>query len=207
MTTVGTSSALRGYEPSFFHSLADFHDSRSELHRSRDTIAALGSIICKYGYQDVVGVTLLHKHFEIEDDEVIVRRFVAADHALMRPEKTIQALDQAVPYLWGYSLGGDRPPGWYPLEFVEWPEARCAGFELLAYADAMLDEIAEELVAFGLHDLFGLAGLFSRSRFVLDDGLTLVETTDEAARRLDLKVVRKEVVATLDTTQTLWTFS
>ncbi len=207
MNTVDTSSVLRSYEPAVFHDLADFHDSRSDLVRSGDAIAALGSIICKYGFEDIIGVTLLHKHFEIVGDEVIVRRFISDGHASMTPEKATRALARTVPYLWRYSRGGDRTPGWYPLEFVEWPEPRCAGLELLTYADAMLDEIGEELVSLGLQDIFGIAGLFSRSRFSLDDDLTLVETTDEAARRLDLKVVRKEVVATLDTTQTLWTFS
>jgi hypothetical protein len=47
-------------------------------------VTELGDVICHYGLHDVVGVTLLHKHFEIADDEIVVDRPSAAAQSRRR---------------------------------------------------------------------------------------------------------------------------
>ncbi|MEM6972087.1 MAG: hypothetical protein AAF577_04705 [Pseudomonadota bacterium] len=201
------SPLLKAYDPEIFDQLNDFPEAKLKLRESTLARDALGSVICKYGFEDVIAVNLLHKHFDIGADEIVLRRFESDRHATMRPCRRVEVADTAVPYLWAFADGRDGR-GWYPLEFLHWPGGACADVALLCFSDGMLEELGEEVIASGMADTFGIAGLFSRHSFVLGSGTTLLETTDEATRTLDLRVVTQETLSSsADTTQTLWIYS
>jgi hypothetical protein len=101
--------------------------------------------------------------------------------------------------------------GFYPLEFVAIPddawrkEALCT-IEDMNRKEGFLETLASKLVDLDLVELFGIAALFSRKPFELDDDTSLLETTDESNRVLTLRLEKKTEIRSSDTTQTLWTF-
>jgi hypothetical protein len=62
------------YDPNVFDSLPDFFVARDDLDRLQKRIASLGEIVCSHGLHDVLGIALLHKHFDIFHQERIVRK-------------------------------------------------------------------------------------------------------------------------------------
>jgi hypothetical protein len=200
------SASLRDYDPAVFSALPDFPFARARLAEAEGQIEEVGDIICKYGFHDIVGLNLLHKHFEISPDEIIVRHF-DADAAYMSPRAVTRCEQECVPYLWAYVPSGGNP-GWYPLEFVATEQVHNVGdLVLLQYADLMLDELGAKLVERGLETTFGIAALFSRTPLQPPPGHTLLETTDEAGRILTLRSAPEHEVRTADTTKTLWIFT
>lgn len=161
-------------------------------------------MICKHRFEDVIGINLLHKHYDIDDNEVVVRSF-HGNKALMRPRLRSEIEQSVVPYLWAYISNG-LSPGWYPVEYVELSPERCGGLELLKYASPLLLELGAKLCELGLQDLLGIAGLYSRDAFVVPQGYSLLETTNEPMRTLTLEPVPECHLRGLDTTQTLWIF-
>lgn len=135
---------LKPYDYKVFHQLPDFHIARDKMENYESKISILGGIICKYNFNDVVGITLLHKHYELAEEEVIVRRFVDDKTAYMRPEMLEDALPKCIPYLWAYSNIPTGHYGWYPLEFMEWSEKYCADLEIIRHSDGFFSSLAKK---------------------------------------------------------------
>lgn len=198
--------SLSEYDPKAYDSLPDFFVSRGRLADVEAQISLFGSFICKYRFEDIVGLNLMHQHFPIDHQEVLVRR-LDSEGATMRPELRSAHNDETlVPYLWMY-CNVDTAPSWHPVEFVttdHWPVAE---LEMLRYADALLEDLGEALISEGLADTFGLAGIHSRQGITLGADETLLENTDEENKILELRRVPIDSFEHSETTQTFWTFS
>lgn len=198
------------YDSDVFDSLSDFFVARDDLENMRTQIALLGQLICDHGLHDIVGVSLLHKHFEIHPTERIVRSFKDAKCAIMTPKIKDEA--ELFPYVWRFSAG-NKGCGFYPLEFCEYfdyRKRRIARAHLihLQQSTAFLSKFAEVLVNNNLDQIFGLSGLHARVQFDLQRGYTLLELTNERDRILTLeKKTQQDVQALEGTTQTLWCFT
>jgi hypothetical protein len=207
MATAAHDVVVRSYDATVFQGLNGFPIARAYLGHSRDYVTELGDVICHYGLHDVVGVTLLHKHFEIADDEIVVREFV--DNLSYMTPWNVDALPRVLPYLWKAEVDG-RHVRYFPLEFCEYPPEKQAEVERelnrLKGCTAFLAAFAATLDDLGLREIFGLAHLRSRDGLVLGNGETLLETTDEERRILTLRPARAQEVQGLDTTQTLWVY-
>jgi hypothetical protein len=195
------------YLPEMFDALPQFHLARDELEQHRRAIDEIGKIICAHGFEDVLGINLLHKHFELRSDEIIVRSFIDDSECRMRPEPLSAAESWAIPYLWRYAEL-DGAWSWRPLEFLAVNATLPVDYLMLSYASPLLRRIGEHLVSQRLQDTFGIAGLYSKQGFRQRKGLTTLETTDEANRVLTVKSVPTAAIDVLeDTTETLWVFS
>lgn len=207
MTTAVRDVDIRDYDPGVFQGLNDFSVARDYLGHSRDYVTELGDVICHYGLHEVVGVTLLHKHFEIAGDEMVVREFV--DNVSYMTPWNVTALLRVLPYLWKAQVDGGHAD-YFPLEFCAYPagiqEEAHRDLERLEGSAGFLAAFAAALDELGLREIFGLAHLRSRDGLILGDGETLLETTDEANRILTLRPAQAQEVEGLDTTQTLWTY-
>jgi hypothetical protein len=198
------------YDPGVFDSLPDFFVARDDLDRLHEKIASLGDIVCSHGLHDVLGITLLHKHFDISPRERIVRRFQNNKLAVMRPE--IGSDENLYAYVWCFGSGKDGR-GFYPLEFCAYDvfrQERLARAHLLHLekSKSFLRDFSNEIVGRDLHRTFGLAGLHARSLFHCDPGITLLELTDEQNRILTLETASEQHVKEIgNTTKTLWCFT
>ncbi|WP_214367836.1 hypothetical protein [Pseudonocardia sp. H11422] len=207
MTTAVRDAVVRDYDVGVFQRLNDFQIAKRHLDDDRDYVAELGDVICRHGLHDVVGVTLLHKHFEISDDELVVREFV--DNVSYMKPWNIEELPRLLPYLWKAEVTGGRAD-YFPLEFCEYPAQIRSEVEQdlqrLRDSSAFLAAFAAKLDELGLGEVFGLVHLRSRDGLVLAAGETLLETTDEERRILTLRPAQASDVEGLDTTQTLWIY-
>jgi hypothetical protein len=203
---------LTEYDASVFHDLHEFHIARAILKQLGQAVTSLGDFVCRYGLQDAVAANLLHKHFDITDDERVVREFVGRT-AYMKPRSASEAqqTDTAIlPYLWQYA-DGKYGFHFYPLEFATYYGAEIAyakaEIERVQQASDFLGEFASQLWKLGLEDVFGIALLASRRGITLVDGEAMLETTDVRNRVLTLEPVDETTLGEYDTTETLWTFS
>ena len=199
---------MKDYDADVFDRLSEFNVAREALEQHKQSIILFGDVICNHGLEKDVGISFLHKHFDISQDEILIRQFVG-NTAYMRP---LKAKDHkgAVPYLWKFdrSTSGE---GFYPLEFVEYEprdqqDARVQ-VEMIAQSHGFLSDMADKLIELGLTDVFGIVSLYSRKPFSLKDGETLLELTDKPRRTLTLEPALQSKVRTMDTTQTLWIFT
>ncbi|MHA6795533.1 hypothetical protein ACVGVM_18745 [Pseudonocardia bannensis] len=198
---------VRDYDVGVFQRLNNFQIAKGHLDGDRDYVTELGDVICHHGMHEVVGVTLLHKHFEIADDELVVREFV--DNVSYMKPWNVDTLPRLLPYLWKAEVTDERAD-YFPLEFCAYPpEIRPEAerdLQRLRGSSAFLAAFAAKLDELGLREVFGLAHLRSRDGLVLAEGETLLETTDEERRILTLRPARAAEVEGLDTTQTLWIY-
>jgi hypothetical protein len=208
MATAVLDAELRQYDAGVFQRLNEFHVARDRLEETQQSLAELGDVICLHNLHGRIGVSLLHKHFEISDDEVVVREFVQ-NVSYIKPW-AVNHLSSPVPYLWKAEITGRRAM-YYPIEFCDYPEHLQAearhDLEILNRSPAFLTAFANKLADLGRIEIFGLVSLRSRDGLILKPGETLLETTDEEHRILTLRPAQTSEVEGLDTTQTLWIFS
>jgi hypothetical protein len=199
---------IREYDPGVFQRLNEFHFAREHLAEKRESLAELGDVICLHGLHDRIGVSLLHKHFEIADNEILVREFVR-NVSYITPRE-VDRLSSPLPYLWKAEISGGRA-AYYPLEFCEYPDhvrpEAARDVDVLRGSPAFLTAFANTLADLGLIEIFGIMNLRSREGLILERGETLLETTDEERRVLTLRAARTSELVGLETTQTLWIYS
>jgi hypothetical protein len=194
------------YDRTTFNALNEFEDARERLAKERDKIPRLGDVICEYGLHDVLGVSLLHKHFPLFDGEQIVKRFDRDENmAVMYPTRqdpAHQAYMYAITERFGDSV-------YEPVEFF--PRSSVAD-ELPALADVVegeeefLRHFAETAVELGVSDLFGLTVRHLELLEYNDDNEMTVERTDHEKRLLTIAVEDRADVNPDTTTETLWVF-
>ncbi|MEG4111251.1 MULTISPECIES: glycerol-3-phosphate ABC transporter substrate-binding protein [unclassified Microcoleus] len=196
---------LTSYKPDVFDSLEHFFTARDLLEQAQDNMTELGAIIRSYGLQKQVGICLLHKHFDLADNERLVEEF-DGHNAYVKP--TAEYGD-AIPYMW--KVEKDRASGnwvWFPLEFVRVSEAVSAAIkrsEAVVNNSEFLNEIAGKLSDLGMTDMFGIS-ILHRDAIKVAEGEILVESTDDEARVLTLSSVPRQDVDRATLTQTLWQF-
>ncbi|HEV7933428.1 MAG TPA: hypothetical protein VGP70_14110 [Actinomadura sp.] len=207
MESAALDAEVRDYDVGVFQRLNEFGFARDRLEENRDSLHELGDLICLHGLHERIGVSLLHKHFEISDNELVVREFID-NVSYIRPWK-VDRQSSPSPYLWKAEINGERAI-YYPLEFCDYPdhlnnEVR-SDLEILKRSSAFLTQFANKLEEFGLIEIFGLMSLRSRDGLILQEGETLLETTDEERRILTLRPAQVSEIEGIDTTQTLWIY-
>ncbi|MBD2200859.1 MULTISPECIES: glycerol-3-phosphate ABC transporter substrate-binding protein [Calothrix] len=203
---------LTTYEPSIFDSLNKFSDAKQSLAQHKNTLGELGAVICKHGLQQKIGLTLLHKHFDLLPHERLIES-VGDNKIYINP---IAGVDEEaiIPYLWKFSseFSGENLAqniSYSPLEFQYKSTATTDNIEavqaLMANSN-FLEEIAMKLQNFGLEDVFGLS-ILHREAIAIAKGEILVETTDHEKRCLTLTAVNSNDVCKEELTETLWHFT
>lgn len=189
------------YEPTRFASLAPIHVAALRLPDFKTLLPALGSTIRTYGLEQFVGVTLLHKHFDLGESERVLRSYYDRE-ARIHPTAARESLVSCV---WSVEVGGAL----VPLEFVDTDNLLVARAEadMLVASQDFLDAFTEILERHDASDVFGLATLHGWRALNPGIGETIVETTLTGDRQLGLKVETEAHAASLSLVETLWIFS
>ncbi|MEA5573493.1 hypothetical protein [Calothrix sp. UHCC 0171] len=200
------------YEPTVFDRLHKFSDAKHSLANHKDVLGELGAVICKYGLQQKLGLTLLHKHFDLSPHERLIES-VGDDKVYINPVAKVNERE-IIPYLWKLSSGinGENCTqnlSWFPLEFQYKSVAQSDDInavESLAANSNFLKEIAIKLQDFGVENVFGLS-ILHREAIAIAEGEILVETTDHEKRCFTLAAVNSSEVCKQELTETLWYFT
>ncbi|MEG4799182.1 glycerol-3-phosphate ABC transporter substrate-binding protein [Microcoleus sp. ARI1-B5] len=196
---------LTSYKRDVFDSLEHFFTARDLLEQAQDNMTELGAVIRRHGLQKQVGICLLHKHFDLWDNERLVEEF-DGNNAYVKP--TAEYSD-AIPYMW--KVEQNQVSGewvWFPLEFVRVTEAVSPAVERSAAVvsnSEFLNEIAAKLSELGMTGMLGIS-ILHRDAIKVAEGEILVESTDDEARVLTLSSVPRQNVDRATLTQTLWQF-
>ena len=68
--------------------LVDIHDAQRRLEAESEAFSELQAVLKKHGLEKKYGITLLHKHFDLNDDEIMVEYTDMTNRTLIsKPEK------------------------------------------------------------------------------------------------------------------------
>jgi hypothetical protein len=194
---------ILGYYASNFNSIGDYMDvyhyggrysGRSE---KDDIIKELGKEIKEYGYESVIGVMLLHKHFDIFSNEMIVELIDDSKQESISQPMAIDdynANDDIIPYRFKLALNGDL----IPLEFMMLSQNMKdydvikERYDILIKNETsmFLEHFASVLETNNLRDIFGIA-LINHDSMAVYNGT--METSDTHQRILTVKPKGDEI--------------
>jgi hypothetical protein len=194
------------YTSDGYNSLPSYEVSQRSLQQHRNIIARLGEVITKYKLEDKIGVSLLHKHFDVPRDKKLVRTREANGVVAKIAENT----NKLLPAQWRLMPFGSII-GYAPIEFIDAatfsPAAIQQTFEL-QWSSAFLREFAAVLKQYGVADTFGIATLnVFKELGVSHRNEVICERPGSAPETSEFDVLPKNVKLEPGTGQALWTFS
>ena len=199
-------SVTAPYSLEAFNALPEFHESKSRYPAHSHVLDGFAKIVRAHKAQKYLGAALIHKHYPLYADELMVED-VRANGSLLSPRRGLQD-DEITPYLWHLSRSG-KSFRWTPVEFVltETVPADVSAFAReIGGRSTMLAEIATLLFINDAYDTFGLA-LLHRQGIEFDrDKQILLESPGSDDRSLVVKPVDPLVTNSSDWTQTYWHF-
>jgi len=208
-TTGSTAHLLKDYDANIFMGLSEFEISQTRLKSHNKNLQTLGSVICRHDLEDVVGISLLHKHFDISQKELLVKEFVG-NEAYTKPQ-VLTEQQTVTPYMW--KLNRDEIKGgfgYYPLEFVRPSKQAKRAQEtasIVVNAKQFLNEMADTMLQLDLQEIFGIATLHNDSALSVKHDEFLSETTDYENRTLRIRPEPKNESNRAKSTETLWRFT
>ena len=169
-------------------------------------IKKLGAVIVEYGFSENFGVALLHKHFNLYNDELLLRS-VSVNRMEVAPSNKGES--EVIGYMWAFAKTHiNYSFCLYPVEFLheqsapKW--AQDAIYTMTKNSEFLL-KYFDTLARMGLSNYFGI-GLIPRRLFDMEDADTLMESDNLLQRRLYIDVVPQKNLEGIDATQTLWIF-
>ena len=180
---------FKPYDARQFNALPDFEMAKCRPRAVLEQAQRCGRILCRYGCHDLLAVGLLHKHFDLEPGERLVRTVLDPTHAYAVP-RVVGRSDEVLPWMWRFGDGADGV-GWYPLEYVDPTDAGHALHTLVQHCEPLFDELASTLVRHDLVDVFGITAAYADEGLSTADHEHVVETSSASPRRLELLVARR----------------
>src|SRR5262245_36910574 len=151
------------YDVRVFQGLNTEHDAVKSLARQRACLTELGATICAHQLHELIGVSLLHRHFDLQPNERLVREWRGS--SFCTEPQTWDRREHLTPYLWKLEADCSTRWKWYPLEFVSESGAGRhvdAQGRLLMRHRQFLSAFSRSLVEMSATDTFGIAILFEQ---------------------------------------------
>jgi len=150
------SAKLLSYTTESFNQVNDFMDVHHWSHNN-DTIAALGKVIRKYNMQEHVFLQLLHTHFKLYPNEILIETMLENDTWTYPYHISSSYSDNVSPYLLGFTEIGDV----VPLEFVAPSEYLSKKemdnrVQIIVGATDFVDAFTTKLAELGATGIFGI---------------------------------------------------
>ncbi|MFB5080599.1 hypothetical protein [Raoultella sp. C349492] len=194
------------YDPIVYANLPDFFQAKEFLSHYQSYIDDAGEIIKSYGVNGKIGINLLHKHFNLLSDELLVRH-IERDKIIIKPLRIGKI--EVCAFSWAFAKKSiDAPYQLHPVEFIrkndchEWVGSIN---DFIGENSSFQNELFSYLSTKGLINYFGI-GLNPRPLMKIEKNQTLMEEDNHAERKLILNIVSIESIDHTESTQTLWTF-
>ncbi|CAF2117448.1 unnamed protein product [Rotaria magnacalcarata] len=193
---------LCDYDGETFSALHHYNDAKMFVNSDavKVGIDELGKVITENGLETDVGVCLLHKHFDMSDDEILLE--IPLDGASkLSPVNRAALKSEILPYMWKMN----KHSRWTPLEFTLSTKCMQSKLEKVMRNQAFIQEIGNILTRLQIHDVLGLSLLHREHINSFNSGT--LETSDEHGRILTIGALNKHKKCDLhETVQTLWKF-
>jgi len=150
------------------------------------------------------GLSLLHKHFGLSEEEIIVRKVNVKRRIVdMSPKKN---QNTAIPYLWKAAPGDRTRWQFFPLEFLGSHQRKKLTSKTMGKLAPFFCDVAQALADLDLLDVFGI-GTTNIRDIPISEHEMIIETTDEERRRLTVKPYLRSDVKMEELTETFWLFT
>jgi hypothetical protein len=198
---------LNQYQPRVYSNLPDFHIAENLSEDKKKLLPILGDVICKFNLEDNIGICLLHKHFNLKENEMLVRTFENNSFDI-EPKSNYSA--KVLPYMWAFSQSGlDKETALYPVEFIE-KRSESTDFGLAVKEvqenEQFVEALKTALIQNELTNIFGIS-LIPHKLFDIKSDETLIENDVEGQKKLHISVVPSKTLLGQKTAQTLWKFN
>ena len=107
----------RHYDPHVYDNLPEEEIAWHNLKFNKHKLAPLGAIICHHALEDHIGICLLHKHFELRSNEILVR--IESEAGFRIEPRRLEQGDKLFTYVWKLTFGSQQHWQLWPLEFMK----------------------------------------------------------------------------------------
>lgn len=192
------------YNPVAFNELPHFNKAKTRVGDLAESINRLGAVIKKYNLQ-YAGVALLHKHFDITDEEILVENETDTKSELSPTSTKMYEEGTLNSYMWKVTGNGK----FAPLEFTASRDEKIINrIDEIRKNSEFLQEFGSLVRELKMDNFLGLT-VFHRDHVSAVDGSTQ-ELSDEVNRTL-VVIPASEAAKTMteedhDTIQVVWKF-
>jgi len=157
------------------------------------------TMVDKFDLQDIVGIDIKHKHFNMPDGHVLCEEpFFTEGKSIMKPE-SLDNMSAMVPF--NFAL---RNGTWKPYEFVKKSASAVERLEKVAANSHFLSDMADMIQHSGLSDVLGFQ-VMNRDHLPPSNGS--VETPGEGENELLIRSGTGDLPHDMnDTKQVMWSF-
>lgn len=134
------------YDYKIFNELNHFDVVKTQVNDMKSAIQELGSVIKKHNMRHL-GVALLHKHFDLLDNEKLIEEEVQHSSTV----KPTLSSDSCLPYLWKITSAG-----FCPLEFCVPTVDKTERVFALIKSTSFLNEFHDLVMKLGVKNTFNL---------------------------------------------------
>jgi hypothetical protein len=85
---------VAAYEPLLFAELPSFEEAQLNLARLEEKLETFGNVVSSHDGDDRIGLALLHKHFDLEPDELLVERVVADERVSIGQPRIVDVSEE-----------------------------------------------------------------------------------------------------------------
>lgn len=177
-----------------FNNLPLFQDAKKEIAFLKPAISEIGDIICKNNLENIVGVNLLHRHFSLNTNEILVKT-INNNHAEIVPS---DSNERCAPYLFKV-----EDNCFIPTEYISQNSDFFDDVESKQILLNNLDEVRDTITRLGVSEKLGIF-LMHQS---FDDHANMGWVEDSTNTR-SLVITKKPIaeIITSEATETNWFF-
>ena len=192
------------YEHTTYNKLSDINAMRGTSASHMSELQSLGEVICEHGLEKVVGVTLVHRHYDVAPNERVVWNISDLEWTAT-PQCIADTLIS--PVTW--KIEAAQPCASYaPLEFCPnnnqyLREIRAA--EQVMAENSFLSRFMETALRLEVYDIFGLGVLSVRDELSVP-GMIMYEESSKSKRTMTVRLVQKSTNNDIYGGITLWNF-
>lgn len=200
---------MEGYYSEHFNSLPTFTQAQRNLEAHQDKLEAVGAVLHAHGLSHEIGIALLHRHFDLAPDEILVEKvYPLRTQSVGRPRPQ-DGHGKVLPHLFRAVINdNDGACVWFPVEFCDAENddgTLAERYTRFAENGPLLNEIAQVLKAEGAINALGLSLFHGREEIPCASDEVLTESTDEVRRTLVMRPAKQTAIG-VNSTPTLWRF-
>lgn len=168
--------------------------------RDKQILLALGEILMSHNAHSKFGISLLHKHYDLNSSEVVVETKSKIDKEFSISVFSSMDINTMSPSMWKFIKGNDA------IRAIQWFKTQESdNFDSMNDNDLpLLVSLRNLMFKYNCSERFGV-GLLHRVR-ALNKNEILTEHTDEETRHQEMKLSCQEIIDEQDNIQTLWSF-
>ncbi len=183
-----------------FNKFLHIDDVKRYSSQDMKMLAIFGQILAQHDAQERFGISLLHKHFDLQEGEIIVETKSIDSKEFTISVSSIYDQNNKVPSMWRF-VEGEKT-----IQATQWVQSN--GYNSIGHViDSdlpLLLALRDTIIELGCINRFGIGLLHRNSK--LKDSEILMESTDEDNRLQEMKLIQKSTLDKDGSIQTLWSF-